>query len=193
MEQLGLPVPDGIAAALADPANETPKPDDPAFAALALPDHRDPRSARWQPRARRAAPRATRSSICRIASRVRRARWRGSMPRLALRGQGRRTQGRDHQRRRARGDGAQQGRTGRSQPGICAGSGTCAGGDAGHCGYGGGYGRHRRRRWQGDGPGGALAAARYAGSRLASAISMPRTFSTTMMPRHSSRRSATLS
>lgn len=32
MVELGLPVPEGVASALADPANETPKPDDPAFA-----------------------------------------------------------------------------------------------------------------------------------------------------------------
>lgn len=32
MLELGLPVPEGITAALADPNNETPKPDDPAFA-----------------------------------------------------------------------------------------------------------------------------------------------------------------
>jgi hydroxypyruvate reductase len=33
MLELGLPVPEGVAAALADPANETPKPGDPTFAA----------------------------------------------------------------------------------------------------------------------------------------------------------------
>jgi glycerate 2-kinase len=33
MAELGLPVPGGVVTALADPANETPKPDDPAFAA----------------------------------------------------------------------------------------------------------------------------------------------------------------
>jgi hydroxypyruvate reductase len=33
MVELGLPVPEGVAAALADPANETPKPGDPTFAA----------------------------------------------------------------------------------------------------------------------------------------------------------------
>jgi hydroxypyruvate reductase len=32
MVELGLPVPEGVAAALADPANETPKPGDPTFA-----------------------------------------------------------------------------------------------------------------------------------------------------------------
>jgi hydroxypyruvate reductase len=32
MLELGLPVPEGVAAALADPANETPKPGDPTFA-----------------------------------------------------------------------------------------------------------------------------------------------------------------
>lgn len=33
MKELGLPVPQGVATALVNPANETPKPDDPAFAA----------------------------------------------------------------------------------------------------------------------------------------------------------------
>ena len=85
MQALGLTLPPAVDAALADPANETPKPGDPAFASaeyriIATPARRSLAAA-----AALAKRQATRWSIWATASPARRARWPAPTPRSRAR------------------------------------------------------------------------------------------------------------
>ena len=135
-EALGPDVPPASCAALADPANETPKPDDPAFASaeyriIATPAARARRRSRSWPGAglRGRRPRRQRDG--------RGARGGAGACQAGARGQGRGPQGRHPQRRRAGGHRAQRQGPRRAQPGVRAGAGHRAGGRPRH-----------RRRWR---------------------------------------------
>ena len=153
MEALGLTVPSSIGAALADPANETPKPGDPAFA-----------SAEYRIIATPAAALAAAAALARrsgyevidlgdaVVGEAREVAK--SHAKLAPRGQGGGPPHRHSQRRGALRHRAQCPRPRRAQPGVCAGPDAGFGGGAGHLGAGSRYRRHRWRLRPGDGSGG---------------------------------------
>ena len=140
-----LDLPEAVTRALADPANETPKPGDPVFADTDVSGWWRGRPTRF--RAAEAAVRApaTTASCSATASKARRARSRPSTRgwRASCRREGRRAvilSG-----RRADRDGARQGPR-RPQPGIRAGARHRARRRGRDCGAGRRYRRHRRRR-----------------------------------------------
>ena len=188
MQALGLTLPPAVDAALADPANETPKPGDPGLRQRRVPHHRH---ARRVARCGRRAGEAPGYEVVDLGDgSTGEAREVAAGARQAgARGQGRRPQGRHHQRRRARGDRAQRQGPRRAQPGIRAGAGHRARRRRRHFGAGGRHGRHRRRRRaRSPIPAGAIIDAAHA--RRARATSMPRSSWTTTTPPASSRRPA---
>ncbi len=145
MEALGLAVPPAVAAVLADPANETPKPDDAAFA-----------SAEYRIIATPAAALAAAATLARrqgyevidlgdsVAGEAREVA--AATRQAGARSEGCRPACRHHQRRRAVGHGAQRQGPRRALPGVRAGPGARARWYARHCRPGGRHRRHRRRR-----------------------------------------------
>ena len=85
MQALGLAVPPAVDAALADPANETPKPGDPAFASAEYRIIATPAAVARRRGCAGQAPRLRGGRSGRCASPARRARWPAPMPRSRAR------------------------------------------------------------------------------------------------------------